>query len=508
MAQKILIVDYGSQYTQLILKNLRHAGYPGEIVPFNRVPTLNDPNIRGIILAGGPRSVYEKNAPTLPDGLFDIDVPILGICYGFQLLCSTMGGETLPGNTTEYGSSVIEIKNRSMLFSGIDQSRINAWMSHSDEVKKASENFTISAVSENGFIVAVEDMSKKIFGVQFHPEVTHTQEGTKVLGNFLKMIDIQDKWDMDSRLGQIKADIAEKTNNERVALAISGGVDSTVLAVLLKEVIGDRLIPIFVDNGLLRKNEARDRMEMFASLGLNVKCIDSSTLFVDRLQGVVDPEEKRKIIGKTFIEVFEKELKGSGVRFLGQGTLYPDVIESTPVYGQSSKIKLHHNVGGLPEKLNLDLVEPFRYLFKDEVRELGKLLNVPSPVLDQHPFPGPGLAVRIIGAVNEQRLELLKEIDDIFISELKSTGLYEQIWQSLAVLVPVKSTGVKGDVGISEHLTVLRAVTSVDGMTADWFEMPSDFLKKVSSMITNRVKGINRVVYDITSKPPATIEWE
>ncbi|MCK5399415.1 glutamine-hydrolyzing GMP synthase, partial [bacterium] len=348
MAQKILIVDYGSQYTQLILKNLRHAGYPGEIVPFNRVPILNDPNIRGIILAGGPRSVYEKNAPTLPDGLFDINVPILGICYGFQLLCSTMGGETLPGNTTEYGSSVIEIKNRAMLFSGIDQRRINAWMSHSDEVKKASENFTISAVSENGFIVAVEDMSKKIFGVQFHPEVTHTQEGTKVLGNFLKMIDIADKWDMDSRLGQIKADIAEKTDNERVALAISGGVDSTVLAVLLKEVIGDRLIPIFVDNGLLRKNEARDRMEMFASLGLNVKCIDSSSLFIDRLKGVVDPEEKRKIIGKTFIEVFEKELKGSGVRFLGQGTLYPDVIESTPVYGQSSKIKLHHNVGGLP----------------------------------------------------------------------------------------------------------------------------------------------------------------
>lgn len=509
MKNYILIVDFGSQYTQLIAKRIRSLGIYSEIVPFNKIPEITS-NIKGLILAGGPSSVYAENSPDIDDSIFRLNIPVLGICYGFQLISKKHKGEIKSGFKKEYGRVDIEVSENedSLLFNGILQKSLTTWMSHSDVIHKEPENFKITALSENGYIVALENKEEKIYGVQFHPEVTHTEFGGRILYNFLSLCDIDSNWNLSKEIDHLIEEVREAVKGEKIALAISGGVDSTVLAVLLKKAVGDNLIPMFMNNGLLRKNEVQERIEMFKSLGLDVHYIDAADEFLTQLEGVTDPSQKRKIIGRIFIEEFENFLKDEDVEFLAQGTLYPDVIESVPVYGKTSTIKLHHNVGGLPEKLNLKLVEPFNRLFKDEVREIGAILEVPEEIIHQHPFPGPGLAVRIPGIIDKKALEILREADSIYIEELKKNDIYRDIWQAFAVLLPVNSSGVKGDVGSYERVIALRAVTSVDGMTADWYEFEPAVLKRISNRITNEVQGVNRVLYDISSKPPATIEWE
>jgi GMP synthase (glutamine-hydrolysing) len=507
----ILILDYGSQYTQLIARRVRELNVYCEIHPFNiSLEAVRAFGPKGIILSGGPSSVYAQDAPISDPGLFSLGVPVLGICYGLQLIAFQNGGEVNKASHREYGRAALEIDIPTLLFTDVPQST-NVWMSHGDALTKLPEGYTPIAHSLNAPICAVANVEKNIYGVQFHPEVAHTAEGSKILRNFLYSIcGCAGLWNADSFIERAIADIREKVGDARVLCALSGGVDSSVAAILLQKAIGDKLFCIHIDNGVMRRNESAKVVKMFRDeYKIQLDFVDGTELFLDRLAGVSDPEQKRKIIGKAFIDLFEIEAKNAdGVRFLAQGTLYPDVIESTSFKGPSATIKSHHNVGGLPEKMNLKLIEPFRELFKDEVREVGRKLGLPASFIDRHPFPGPGLAIRILGDITAERLEVVRGADDIFIGELRKQNLYHTVWQAFAVLLPVQSVGVMGDERTYENTIALRAVTSVDGMTADWAPLPYEFLAHVSSRIINEIRGVNRVVYDISSKPPATIEWE
>ncbi|MCD6580051.1 glutamine-hydrolyzing GMP synthase [bacterium] len=503
----ILIIDFGSQYTHIIAKKIRQKGVFTKIQnPLNVI--LKDPNIKGIILSGGPASVYDEGVVNLPLSLNKIDVPILGICYGFQYIIKELKGKISKAKTKEYGNTTIKIINKTPIYRGIGKDKINTWMSHGDIVKKVPNDFIITAISQNNIIVSAENQKNQIYGLQFHPEVYHTEYGEKILKNFIDICKIKEKWKPENEIEDIIRIVRSEVGKECVGLAISGGVDSTVLGIILKKALGKNLFPVFIDNGLLRKNEVQMRKEMFRELGLNVKIIDASKEFLTALSNVRAPSKKRKIIGKVFIDILGKYFKNNNIKILAQGTLYPDVIESKTVVGKSSTIKLHHNVGGLPKDMEFKLLEPFKFLFKDDVRRIGKNMGIAREVLLQHPFPGPGLAVRIPGIINEERLQILKEADDIYIKALKKWKLYNKIWQAFCVLVPIKTSGIKGDVGVSQYVISLRAVNSVDGMTANWFDFPPELLREISSEITNKVNGITRVLYDITNKPPATIEWE
>jgi GMP synthase (glutamine-hydrolysing) len=509
--EKILIIDFGSQFTQLITRRVREANVYSEIhshkITFEEIKQY-DPT--GIILSGGPMSVYDNDAPDLDERILKINVPILGICYGLQLISKKLGGKVEPAKDREYGKAILNVIKTSPLFFNVSpESKV--WMSHGDFLTELPQGFDIIAKSDHSPIGAASNESAKIYGVQFHPEVVHTDEGRKIIHNFLfEICKCSGSWTSQNFIDNSLTEIKDKVGNAKVICALSGGVDSTVAAVLVKKAIGENLICIHIDTGLMRKNESYEIGKIFnEKLNLNHIHIDASERFISRLKGISDPEHKRRIIGNTFIEVFEEEAKKiDDAQFLVQGTLYPDVIESVSVKGASVTIKTHHNVGGLPEKMNLKLIEPFRALFKDEVRNVGRELNIPEEFIERHPFPGPGLAVRILGPVDREKLDILKEADDIYISTIKSAGIYNEIWQAFAVLLPVQSVGVMGDARTYEFVLALRAVTSVDGMTADWYSFNHEFLSDVSNKIINKVRGVNRVVYDISSKPPATIEWE
>ncbi|MCS7228970.1 MAG: glutamine-hydrolyzing GMP synthase [Candidatus Kryptonium sp.] len=506
----ILILDFGSQYTQLIARRIREIGVYSEIQPFNfPIAEIERLKPKGIILSGGPASVYANGSPQVDVKLFELGIPILGICYGLQLIAYKLGGEVDRFAKREYGKAILKIEKDDDLFYGLNSNTI-VWMSHGDALLKAPDGFDVIAQTENSPICAIRNKEKKIYGVQFHPEVAHTEKGSEILKNFVyRICGCQGGWNAESFIENSIREIKEIVGDKKVICGVSGGVDSTVLAVLLTKAIDKNLIAIYIDSGLMRKNESKEIVEMFNKLGVNLHYVDAGEIFLDRLRGVVDPEIKRKIIGHTFIEIFEQEAeKFQDVEFLAQGTLYPDVIESVSYKGPSSKIKTHHNVGGLPEKMKFKLIEPFKELFKDEVRNIGKALGLDDEILNRHPFPGPGLAVRIVGEITYEKLEILRNADEIFIEEIKKANLYDKIWQAFAVLLPVKSVGVMGDERSYEYVVALRAVTSQDGMTADWVKLPYDVLERVSSRIVNEVKGVNRVVYDITTKPPATIEWE
>jgi GMP synthase (glutamine-hydrolysing) len=508
--ETIIILDFGSQYTQLIARRIRENKVFCEIIPFNqKTETYKHKNLKGIILSGGPASVFDEGAPFCETEVFKIGVPVLGICYGLQLIGKLFGGEVERSKKREYGKATIKIDNYEDLFSEVKDETC-VWMSHGDHLSRLPKGFEVLAHTENIPFAAIRKKEKKIFGLQFHPEVVHTQEGKKIIHNFLfNICKCEGTWTAESFIESSVSRIKDKVKNGKVILGLSGGVDSSVCAMLVYKAVGKQLNCMFVDNGLLRKNEAEEVIFAFSDFDLNLISVDASQRFLDELKGITEPEEKRKIIGKVFIDVFEEEArKIKNVEFLTQGTLYPDVIESTSFKGPSATIKSHHNVGGLPEKMNLKLIEPLRELFKDEVREIGRRLKLPEEIIGRHPFPGPGLAVRILGEVTGERLFILREADDIFIQELKKSKLYDKIWQAFCVLLPVLSVGVMGDERTYENVIALRAVTSVDGMTADWAKLPFETLGKISNRLINEVKGVNRVVYDISSKPPATIEWE
>ncbi|MHB1686548.1 MAG: glutamine-hydrolyzing GMP synthase [Ignavibacteriaceae bacterium] len=509
--EKILIIDFGSQYTQLITRRIREAHVYSEIHPHDiTLEEVIKMNPSGIILSGGPMSVYDNSAPQIDPQILKLGIPVLGICYGLQLICKAFGGEVESARDREYGKTILRISEESRLFENVIKSSI-VWMSHGDYLTKLPENFKVVGQSDHSPMCAISNDDKNIFGVQFHPEVVHSVEGRKIINNFVyRICQCKGDWTPQNFIEDSIEKIKNEVGNSKVICALSGGVDSTVAAVLVKKAIGENLISIHIDTGLMRKNESEKIGKLFdEKLDLNHIHIDASQRFLKNLAGVVDPEKKRKIIGNTFIEVFEEEAKKHGdSKFLVQGTLYPDVIESMPVKGASATIKTHHNVGGLPEKMNLKLIEPFRELFKDEVRSVGRELSIPEEFIERHPFPGPGLAVRVIGEVTKEKLDILRDADDIFINEIKGAVLYNQIWQAFAVLLPVQSVGVMGDSRTYEFVLALRAVTSVDGMTADWFRFDHNFLENVSNKIINKVRGINRVVYDVSSKPPSTIEWE
>ena len=510
--EKILIIDFGSQYNQLIARKVRENNVFCEIVQPNiNIRSIDRTEIKGIILSGGPASVYSSGAPTCDSRIFSLGIPVLGICYGMQLMTKILGGEVARSRSREYGRATLKVTDHKPLFKNVPHESVT-WMSHGDKVKRMPRNFKRIALSKNTPVAAFADFNKKLYGVQFHPEVAHTKFGKVIIRNFLKDIcGTKSEWSMKSFVKETVSDIRNTADNKKVILGLSGGVDSSVAAVLINKAIGHRLVCIFVDNGLLRKAEAKRVREVFQKhFKINLKCVDASEEFLTALRGVIDPEQKRKIIGKTFIKVFDREAKRIGsVEYLAQGTLYPDLIESRSAFGgPSATIKTHHNVGGLPKKMNLKLIEPLKYLFKDEVRKVGKELGIPQGVLGRHPFPGPGLAVRILGEVTRDRCDILREVDDRFISTIQKEGLYDKIWQAFAVLLPIKSVGVMGDERTYENVVALRAVTSVDGMTADWAKIPHEILGKISNRIINEVKGVNRVAYDISSKPPATIEWE
>ena len=508
---KILIIDFGSQYTQLIARKIRESKVYCEIYPYNSpLSKIKQYNANAIILSGGPSSVYDKNAPIISKDLFKLNVPFLGICYGMQIMAHLLGGEVKPAKNREYGHSKLEILRKSSLLKGCGKSSL-VWMSHGDVIVKIPTGFKITAQTETCDTAAFEYPEKKFYGLQFHPEVVHTECGTDILNNFLfKISGVKGDWELEDFISDKVGEIRKKTGGAKAICALSGGVDSTVAAVITNRAIGGNLKCIFVDNGLLRESEAKSVMKYYKeNLSLNVKSVNASALFLKELKGVTDPERKRKIIGRLFIKIFEKEAKKiKGVNFLVQGTLYPDVIESVKVFGASSVIKSHHNVGGLPKKLNLKLIEPLRELFKDEVRVIGKKLGIPEEIINRQPFPGPGLAIRIIGAVDKKNLDILRKADAIVTQEIKAAGLYDKIWQSFPVLVPVKTVGVMGDKRSYESVVAIRAVTSADGMTADFAKLDYDILRACSSRIISEIKGVNRVVYDITSKPPSTIEWE
>jgi GMP synthase (glutamine-hydrolysing) len=508
--ETIVILDFGSQYTQLIARRIRELGVYCEIHPYNTpLAELVRIGPKGIVLSGGPSSVYESGAPLIGREVLDLGVPVLGICYGLQLLSYHLGGKVEPSSRREYGAAALRTTTGSRLFEGV-AGLTSVWMSHGDHVTVAPPGFQVVAETENA-LGAVEAVDHPWYGLQFHPEVAHTVEGEQILRNFVRSIcGCRGDWTpasfIEAAVGRIRAQVGER----RVICGLSGGVDSAVAAALVSRAVGDRLICLFVDNGLLRKDEFRRVLEAFAEYGkLDVRGIAAGERFLDALEGIEDPERKRKVIGHTFIDVFQEEAAQLGqIDLLVQGTLYPDVIESESVKGPSAVIKSHHNVGGLPETMRLELVEPLRELFKDEVRRVGRELGLPNGLIDRQPFPGPGLAIRILGPVNRDDLSLLQASDQIVLDEIKRAGLYDEIWQAFAVLLPVRTVGVMGDQRTYERVVAIRAVRSVDGMTADWVRLPYDLLETISRRIVSEVRGVNRVVYDISSKPPSTIEWE
>ena len=509
MQKGIIILDFGSQYNQLIARRIREHGVYSEVIPFNTpVEEIVAKNPSGIILSGGPSSVNAENAHLVEKSLLEKNIPILGICYGMQLITHLLGGTVKKGIKGEYGKAQLEIQKSNDLLSGVSRSS-TVWMSHFDEVESLPEGFNINGMTD--VISAISDESKHIYCVQFHPEVSHTEEGAKMLENFIfKICDAPKSWKLTNYIDETIADIKAKVGQQKVILGLSGGVDSSVAAVLIHRAIGDQLQCIFVDTGLLRKDEGNKVMENYGEhFNLKIKMIDASERFLSKLKDISDPEEKRKIIGNEFVAVFDEEShKIEGAKFLAQGTIYPDVIESQSVKGPSAVIKSHHNVGGLPEEMDFELLEPLRELFKDEVRKVGVELGIPAHLVNRHPFPGPGLGIRILGAVDEDKVRILQEADDIFIEELYKNDLYEKVSQAFVVLLPVKSVGVMGDERTYEYTAVVRSANTTDFMTATWSRLPYEFLDTVSSRIINEVRGINRVAYDISSKPPATIEWE
>ncbi|MDD5524733.1 MAG: glutamine-hydrolyzing GMP synthase [Smithella sp.] len=508
----ILIIDFGSQYNQLIARRVRENHVYCQIEPPGiSIDTIKELKPEGIILSGGPASIYSQGAPRVDKKIFDLGIPVLGICYGLQYMVDSLGGKVIGSKKREYGFAELLVKKQKGIFKGVTK-KTRCWMSHGDSIGALPAGFVITAYTANTPVAAAEDVQRNFYGLQFHPEVVHTKEGKKILANFLfDICRCKKSWSMKSFVTNAVEEIRRQVGTEKVILGLSGGVDSSVAAVLLHRAIGKQLTCVFVDNGVLRAGEAEHVIKMFKkNLQINLRFARAGKIFLKKLKGVTDPERKRKIIGRTFIEVFDTEArKIKGVKFLAQGTLYPDLIESRSAFGgPSAVIKSHHNVGGLPKKMNLKLVEPLKHLFKDEVRLLGKELGLADDVVWRQPFPGPGLAIRIIGEVTAQRLSVLRKADTILLEEIRTANLYYKLWQSFTILLPLKSVGIMGDQRTYENIVAIRAVTSDDAMTADWARLPQDLLARISTRIINEVSGINRVVYDISSKPPSTIEWE
>ena len=506
-SEEILILDFGSQYTQLISRRIREAHVYSEILPFHTsLDELRRRNPKGLILSGGPSSVYDKDAPECDPEIFEMGIPVLGVCYGMQLIAKTLGGKVEPAAEREYGHGILRRQGSSALLNGIEK----VWMSHGDRILEPPEGFRITATTDTT-AAAIESDERAVFGVQFHPEVAHTDKGSDLLRRFaIDICKCSGDWSLGSFLEEEVQSIKDRVGDGRALCGISGGVDSTVAASIVSRAVGDQLFCIFVDTGLLRKDEYTKVLTTLRNhLHLHVEGVDASARFLKLLDGVTEPEKKRKIIGNEFIRVFEEEAAKLGsIDFLVQGTLYPDVIESVSVRGPSETIKSHHNVGGLPETMNLELIEPLRELFKDEVREIGLAMGIPEELVWRQPFPGPGLAIRIMGEITPDKIRMLQEADDILVGEIKDAGQYREVWQSFAVLLPIKSVGVMGDIRTYEYTIAIRAVTSTDGMTADWARLPYDLIGRIANRIVNEVRGVNRVVYDVTSKPPGTIEWE
>ncbi len=507
--EKIVILDFGSQYTQLIARRVRELNVYCEIHPFHKIPVLDD-SVQGVILSGSPCSVRDAGAPKPDLSAIKGRFPLLGVCYGAQLLAAAYGGEVTPAPSREYGRAMLTVGDSSdPLMQGLPQTT-QVWMSHGDTITRVPDNYRLIAGTEEVRVAAFRIEGEPTWGIQFHPEVYHSTDGTQLLRNFVVGIcGCSQTWTSESFVESTVRELQAKIGDDKVVLALSGGVDSSVAAVLLHKAIGQNLYCIFVDSGLLRKNEFEEVLASYKDMGLNVKGVNASAKFLGDLAGVTDPEKKRRIIGRDFVEVFNEEAQRiEGARWLGQGTIYPDVIESSSVNGPSATIKSHHNVGGLPEKMHLKIVEPLRLLFKDEVRRVGRSLGISEQLIGRHPFPGPGLAIRILGEITPEKVDILQKVDKIYIDSLREAGLYDKVWQAGAILLPVQSVGVMGDERTYESCVALRAVTSTDGMTADWVHLPYEFLADVSNAIINKVRGVNRVVYDISSKPPATIEWE
>jgi GMP synthase (glutamine-hydrolysing) len=508
---KVLILDFGSQYTQLIARKVRELGVYSEILPFSTpIENIRAGKPSALILSGGPQSVYGKGAPRPAKGIFDLGVPVLGICYGVHLMAYMLGGKVIPAKSREYGFASLRVLDRSGLLAEV-KNKEQVWMSHGDRLEEIPPGFAVTGSTVNTNAAVIEDPGRRFYGVQFHPEVIHTREGLKVLGNFLfRLAGLEADWDISSFVDRKVAEIRETVGKRKVICGLSGGVDSLVTSLIIHKAIKQQLVCIFIDNGLLRKGQYEALMEAFRQkFALKVIGIDASDLFLDKLRGISAPERKRKTIGRLFIHLFEREAtRIGGAQFLAQGTIYPDVIESNPVKGPSSVIKSHHNVGGLPKDLRFKLIEPLRELFKDEVRALALELGVDKDFIHQHPFPGPGLAVRVIGDVDRESLDILRAADDVVVEEVRRAGIYQKLWQAFAVLLPVRSVGVMGDQRTYQRVIALRLVQSTDGMTANWYPAAPRLLAKISTRIVNEVEGVNRVVYDITTKPPGTIEWE